>query len=439
MINGLLQSKKNNHLEPQQCFLLGWLILNCQQDAHINVELAAKYYERAADAGHVQAIFNLAKMYEHGIGVGKNSHQEHTLLQEAAKQGYNKAWASLGWLYEHDVLFFDEKKAEECYRKACELGHAPSSTSLAYFYLKHSLDDKLFEILDHLKKAEKCGHAGASYIIGLMYEHGKGTKPQLDQAIEYYELAAKSLHQPAIKKLLAIYSEQGLSPHHEKFLKYRKIYLSKSSQDAPRQSLDPLENMRRLQAHICIGGYEFLDTRNFIAAVFRNSAIRDKEALAWKEHLHLPFPEHLEYAGDRLLGRVVARELPQLFPEKPRGLFAPYYEKFTRNADTVHKHGSALYRVAKALRIKSLLIMSNDDPLHFIQKRGPHKAKKTLECQLANHIEMLIDAITRDRTEEDAYNFVLQYWKKMGLNAEELSDEEFGCSSSEEETTSMTF
>ena len=61
--------------------------------------MAAKWFERAAKRGVVQAQFNDAILYEQGVGVPRDSTIAVQWLRQAAEQGFAHAVAMLGDVY----------------------------------------------------------------------------------------------------------------------------------------------------------------------------------------------------------------------------------------------------------------------------------------------------------------------------------------------------
>ena len=56
---------------------------------------AAKWYQRAADAGVTPAEYRLASLYEKGTGVGRDLAKARTLYQQAAEKGNASAMHNL--------------------------------------------------------------------------------------------------------------------------------------------------------------------------------------------------------------------------------------------------------------------------------------------------------------------------------------------------------
>jgi TPR repeat protein len=62
-------------------------------------KLAVYWYSRAADSGHPEAQFNLARLYADGEGVKRDQEQAARWVSAAAGQGYKPALANLGERY----------------------------------------------------------------------------------------------------------------------------------------------------------------------------------------------------------------------------------------------------------------------------------------------------------------------------------------------------
>jgi TPR repeat protein len=95
-----------------------------------NYELAAQWYEKAAQQGLAVAEYRLGSLYEKGLGVGKDMQRAKDLYQRAAEQGNARAMHNLG------VLAADAGKpnytsAAVWFGKAAEYGIRDSQYNLA--------------------------------------------------------------------------------------------------------------------------------------------------------------------------------------------------------------------------------------------------------------------------------------------------------------------
>ena len=102
-----------------------------------NLPLTYKMFLAAAKEGHSDSQFNLALMYEQGIGVGKNEMEAVVWYGKAASQGNSAAQFNLGVLYENGRgIAIDFAKANEWYRKASVQGDALAIGNLGMLYVR---------------------------------------------------------------------------------------------------------------------------------------------------------------------------------------------------------------------------------------------------------------------------------------------------------------
>jgi TPR repeat protein len=105
---------------------------------HANdLPLAYKTFLAAAKEGHVDSQFNVALMYEQGIGVGKDEKEAVVWYGKAASQGSAAAQFNLGVLYENGRgTKVDFARANEWYRKASAQGDALAIGNLGMLYVR---------------------------------------------------------------------------------------------------------------------------------------------------------------------------------------------------------------------------------------------------------------------------------------------------------------
>ena len=102
-----------------------------------NLPLAYKEFRASAEKGEADCQFNLALMYEKGIGVTKDEKEAVVWYRKSAEQGFPNAQFNLGVLYENgrgcDVDF---ARANQWYRKASVQGDALAIGNLGMLYLR---------------------------------------------------------------------------------------------------------------------------------------------------------------------------------------------------------------------------------------------------------------------------------------------------------------
>ncbi|WFB35773.1 tetratricopeptide repeat protein [Kiritimatiellota bacterium B12222] len=102
-----------------------------------NVALAVQEFTAGAEAGDSNCQFNLALMYEQGIGVLKDEKQAVAWYLKSAEQGNSNSQFNLGVLYENGRgTPVDFAKAQLWYRKASAQGDALAIGNLGMLYLR---------------------------------------------------------------------------------------------------------------------------------------------------------------------------------------------------------------------------------------------------------------------------------------------------------------
>ena len=102
-----------------------------------NLPLAYKEFRASADEGHADSQFNVALMYEKGMGVEKDEKQAVVWYGKSAAQGNSAAQFNLGVLYENGRgTAVDFAKAHEWYRKASVQGDPLAIGNLGMLYIR---------------------------------------------------------------------------------------------------------------------------------------------------------------------------------------------------------------------------------------------------------------------------------------------------------------
>ena len=102
-----------------------------------NLPLAYEKFLAAAKDGHADSQFNVALMYEQGIGIGKDEMEAIVWYGKAVAQGSSAAQFNLGVLYENGRgTNIDYAKANEWYRKASVQGDALAIGNPGMLYVR---------------------------------------------------------------------------------------------------------------------------------------------------------------------------------------------------------------------------------------------------------------------------------------------------------------
>jgi localization factor PodJL len=102
-----------------------------------NYDEAAKWYDRAAQAGVVPAVFRIGTLYEKGLGVKKDLDAARRYYIQAAERGNAKAMHNLAVLEaDGGSKGANYKSASQWFRKAAERGVADSQFNLGILYAR---------------------------------------------------------------------------------------------------------------------------------------------------------------------------------------------------------------------------------------------------------------------------------------------------------------
>jgi localization factor PodJL len=103
----------------------------------VNFDEAAKWYDRAAQAGVVPAIFRLGTLYEKGLGEKKDLDIARRYYLQAAERGNAKAMHNLAVLdADGGTKGANYKSASQWFRKAADRGVADSQFNLGILYAR---------------------------------------------------------------------------------------------------------------------------------------------------------------------------------------------------------------------------------------------------------------------------------------------------------------
>ncbi len=102
-----------------------------------NVPLAVKEFRAGAEKGEADCQFNLALIYEKGIGITQDEKEAVVWYRKSAEQGNANAQFNLGVLYENGRgCAVDFAQANQWYRKASVQGDALAIGNLGMLYLR---------------------------------------------------------------------------------------------------------------------------------------------------------------------------------------------------------------------------------------------------------------------------------------------------------------
>ena len=148
-----------------------------------------EYFEKAARAGHLQSIVELAMAYKEGYGCQIDYAEALRLYMSAAERGNAESENQIGLFYSNGYgVQQNNAEALKWFERAANHGDAYGMRNSGVFYrdglgTTQDLDKALY----WLKKAGEAGHTGAYNDLGLMYYHGNGIMQDYGMAFSYFE------------------------------------------------------------------------------------------------------------------------------------------------------------------------------------------------------------------------------------------------------------
>jgi TPR repeat protein len=102
-----------------------------------DLPLAVQEFRAAAEAGNADAQFNMALMYERGIGVSKDEQESVGWYRKSAEQGNSNAQFNLAVMYENGRgTAVDYYQAHQWYREAAVQGDGLAIGNLGMLYIR---------------------------------------------------------------------------------------------------------------------------------------------------------------------------------------------------------------------------------------------------------------------------------------------------------------
>ena len=186
---------------------------------------AVEWYRKAADQGNANAQCNLGVMYEHGTGILKDESQAAKWYRMAANQGSAFAQYNLGLLYDHGVgVLMDKTEAAKWYRMAADQGHVKAQALLVRIVgLRGELRGKQETTVSSQRSASIDVNARSEEVIGTSKGHraiwtrysaavSTASKSKEDQDRKYseYSQAASTLQTKLaeVEKQLEFYRQE---------------------------------------------------------------------------------------------------------------------------------------------------------------------------------------------------------------------------------------
>lgn len=242
-----------------------------------NYKQAFIYFQKADKENYFPAKLNLAQMYFFGKGTKQDYVKARSYYEQASSKSH-LALLNLGVIYFNAFgVKQDYEQAREYYSLAAKMGNKKAKLNLAdmYFHAYGGKQDKekAKKLYEELKD-----EALAKFALGELYLE----ENNLEQALFYYEEAAKAKESSAIQALAYLYYSLGaFSQAKEKFLLLKALdykesyfylanifYFEASYQNALKYYEKALE-FGKVEAYLGLGNlayFGYLEERNLLLA-----------------------------------------------------------------------------------------------------------------------------------------------------------------------------
>jgi len=173
--------------------------------------VAADWFQRAADLGHIEAQRYLAFAHLHGRGIKKDEAEGVRRLRMAADRGDVPSQRQLGFHYATGSgVPFDPSEGVHWFRLAAEQGDYLAQYNLGLAYANgRGVPFNQAQSLHWYQLAAKAGMPEAQCALGLVYEHGFGVPVDYAASAHWNRLAAAKDYAEACNNLGWLY-ENGL-------------------------------------------------------------------------------------------------------------------------------------------------------------------------------------------------------------------------------------
>ena len=206
-------------------FNLGVLYAN-GQGVERNYSEALKWYRQAAEQNNAAAQNNLGAMYEDGQGVGRDYAAAFKWYRQAAEQKLAAAQVNLGLMYANGQgVKQDYAEADRWWRAAAAQNNAIAAKNLGLMYYRgDGVAKDHVEAARWYRQAAEQNNAAAQTNLGVMYYQGEGVERDFGQAFKWFRLAADQNVADAQVKLGIMYANgQGVQKDQAEAVKwYRK-------------------------------------------------------------------------------------------------------------------------------------------------------------------------------------------------------------------------
>jgi TPR repeat protein len=156
---------------------------------------AAKWYRKAAEGGNVRAQTKIGMLYEGGFGIERDPKQAIAWYEKAASQNDLGAIMRLAYLHYRGMgIEKNETEGLKWFAKAAEMGVVEAQIELGDAYkngLEGIVQPDPVQAMKWYRMAADQNDATGLYLVGRMYEEGRGVPASTEEAKKWYLTAAQ--------------------------------------------------------------------------------------------------------------------------------------------------------------------------------------------------------------------------------------------------------
>lgn len=216
----MLRAAQLGHIEA--AYRVGLTLLKQaeqQVDKALGAQLlqqALQYIAQAAQAGYAPAQYSLGQCWMNGIGVEKNPQEGLGWIERAAQQGHIDAMFTLAM-----HLPTEHEQHLPLLESAAHAGHPKALLCMGIYCQNHAQPEQAIEWFEHAKTR---GDIRANFMLGLAYRDGMGVEPDVKYAVDLFNLAGEGGDAEAYFVLYEMYRDgTGVRKNKKSQEKYLKL------------------------------------------------------------------------------------------------------------------------------------------------------------------------------------------------------------------------
>lgn len=172
---------------------------------------ASEFNRLITEENNAEAMYNLALMYEQGLGLVTDEAEYMRLLRQSAEAGYDKAALKLGTLYYSgkNGLAKSYPEAYKWFKAAADKGNFTAQYNVGMMTeqgVGDVVQKDLVKAFQYYLKSGKQGYYLAQNALGRMYVEGVGTTQNYARGMAWYRLAADQGHVDSQMKLAELFA-----------------------------------------------------------------------------------------------------------------------------------------------------------------------------------------------------------------------------------------